>query len=783
LKRAGCRGGAAVLKLSSWEFASSTVAVAAVTWLALPSPAQAAVAGSLQADAARSPATPPPAEAFLDPAARDLYDAAAAQWRRLNESIVSYAARVQQRLAAAVRLPLKDRTVHASETALRVFWRRDKHPIVQVLGMRSRDPTETVQPAEDRGWLNDLPFNRPFDPGADRLLFGLAKTEGRERTELRDMGRIGPADDFWFAHPLAVEAHESYRYQSGDTVALRFPDGRELRAVQLHVVPLRADPHRIAGTLWIEPGSGALVRAVYRLSRRLDVTRDTEEGFGDSPLRFMPFARPLTMDLSLLAVDYALWDFKAWLPRTMRLEAEIRAGAFRFPASFEQTYRIESVTTASDMAETGGADFPGVRFDSEAEATAFAAQLRSDAPPPGGRESFFIVPEDLAGLTSSPHLPPPIWDDAPAFLSEAEIDAFAENLAQLPRAPGPALAWSVGWPWSDSGMLRYNRVEGLAPGLSAAWQIDGRHAVSVAARLGLADLRPQLRIALERATVLRRLALEAFDETQATDPAGGYLGAGASASAFFAGRDRGRYYRSTGLGLVWRPPAGDRASVLLRGYAERHRSLRTEAGFALFKAGADGWVFPANPAVDEGADFGVETRFRPWWGVEASDAQFGVDVTARAARWQPADGKPHELYATASATLRTALPLLATGRIRWRIGAEAGAGTTWGRALPQRAWHLGGARTLRGHSDAVLAGPAYARGRVEVSGSVEFAGLGIFLDGGWAGDPADFLSARPTYGAGAGLTLLDGLLRVDLARSLHGPNPPWRAHFHLDSIL
>lgn len=779
--------GAGVMRLSGRGFANPALSVAAFALLVLaagrPPPAQAAGAGSLQAEAVRSPATPPPAEAFADHAARDLYEAAAAQWRRLDESIVSYAARVQQRLAAAVRLPLKDRTVYASETALRVFWRRDKHPIVQVLGMRSRDPTGTVQPAEDGGWLNHLPFNRPFDPGADRLLFGLAKTEGRERTELRNMGPIGPADDFWFAHPLAADAHLSYRYQSGDTVALRFPDGRELRTVQLHVLPLRADPHRIAGTLWIEPESGALVRAVYRLSRQLDVTRDTEEGFGDSPLRFMPFARPLTMDLSLLAVDYALWDFKAWLPRTMRLEAEIGAGAFRFPASFELAYQIESVTTASDSADAGGADFPDVRFDTEAEARAFAAQLRSDAPPPGGRESFFIVPEDRTGLTDSPHLPPPVWDDAPAFLSEAELDAFAGSLAQLPRAPQPTRAWSVGWPWSDHGMLRYTRVEGLAPGLRGAWQLDGRHALSAAARLGLADMRPQLRVELERRTVLRRLTLEAFDETQATDPDGGYLGAGNSASAFFAGRDRGRYYRATGLGLAWRPPARRRESALLRGYAERHRSLRTEAGFALFKAGEDEWRFPANPAVDEGAEFGVEARVSPWWGAEASGAQFGLEMTARAARWRPAGGGPREDYATASATLRAALPLFATEWGRWRLGAEAGAGTTWGRALPQRAWHLGGARTLRGHSDAVLVGPAFARGRVEATWSVAFAGVGVFLDGGWAGDPGAFRAARPTYGAGVGLTLLDGLIRVDLARSLHGPNPPLRAHFHLDSIL
>ena len=163
--------GAGVLKFFGREFANPAFAVAVFAALALvvgrPPAVQAAVARNQQADTSRSQPARPPAEAFVDAAARDLYDAATAQWRRLDESIGSYAARVQQRLAAAVRLPLKDRTVYASETALRVFWRRNKHPIVQVLGMRSRDPTGTVQPAEDRGWLNDLPFSRPFDPGAD----------------------------------------------------------------------------------------------------------------------------------------------------------------------------------------------------------------------------------------------------------------------------------------------------------------------------------------------------------------------------------------------------------------------------------------------------------------------------------------------------------------------------------------------------------------------------------------------------------------------------------------
>ena len=141
-------------------------------------------------------------------------------------------------------------------------------PVVQVLGTRSEYPGREIAIREgDLNWLEDMPFDRPFEPGGE-VLFGFPD---------QDDPAAEPGDDYWLAHPLAEGADSLYRFRSGDTLTLSFPDGRRLRAIQLDVLAREADSHRISGSLWIDHESGALVRAVYRLSREFDAMRDIGE--------------------------------------------------------------------------------------------------------------------------------------------------------------------------------------------------------------------------------------------------------------------------------------------------------------------------------------------------------------------------------------------------------------------------------------------------------------------------------------------------------------------------
>ena len=746
-----------------------------------------------------------PESAFADSVARDLHAAAVANWKRLDESLAHYTARVEQRMAAAVRSPLKDRVVYRSESAFRVLWQRDANPVTQVLGTRTRYPGRSDSEAGNFRWLGEIPFDVPFDPAGDRLLFGLAKdtadsgeTEAGGRTEIRNLGMVGTADEFWFEHPLADDAEAHYRFRSGDTLTLSFPDGSRLTTVQLDVLAREANPHLISGTLWIEPESGALVRAVYQLARPLDMMRDSEprpNQVGPPPIP--PMLRPLIMNVSFVSVSYGPWENEVWMPHAMRLEAEIRMGVVKVPVSFEMSYLIESVVLGTGA--TAGASEAFVDESQEGADSAFYAVVdRTDSR--RGPAGMLLVAADPADAETSPHLPPPIWVETPGFHTIGEVESFLSALAALPAAPPAAVSgrWTLDLPWAREGLLRYNRIEGLSVGTQARAAFSHGLSVVATGRIGLADIRPRARLEFERATVLRRLSVASYRELRATDAAGAYLGPGNSARALFLGRDYGDYYQATGAELVWRPPTTAPESYRFGLYAERQETVETEAAFAVFRAFDDNWSFRPNAIVDEIEEAGVELRLSPWWGSDPTGGQFGLGLYAQGAMWRlsrddafedisagggRATGHARDNYVRASAIARAVIPVFGGTATIWRLGVEAGGGTTWGAAPVQRAWPLGGPRTLRGFVPGTISGPTFLQGRLELARSWNTLGASLFGDTGWAGERASFDSGDVLSGIGIGVTVLDGLLRIDLARALDGPDPAFRFHVHVDAIM
>ena len=734
-------------------------------------------------------------DAFLDPTAARLFASAQANWYGIDTSVVRYRAVIKQRIAAAIRTPLKDRTIYRNESAVRAFWDRDHDALIQVLGARSQHPgREQAKADENWDFLNDLTIDQPFEPGGDRLLFALGGDDPEE--DITDPER----EDFWFAHPLAQGADTLYRFQSGDTLTLSLPDGRRLLTVQLDVLPRVADVHRISGTLWIEPEEGALVRAVYRLSRELNVVRDIpdvreEDEAGEFDM--VPgLLKPWTFEMSLVAIDYSLWEFKVWLPRSMRVEGEAAAGVLKFPVSMDLSYRIESVTTTDEVAQAPSSGMQERRFESREEAMAFLATLLTDEhgiryePLTGvetrnnGRVTRYLLPEDRDILETSPHLPPPIWEDAPGFASEAELKEVVESLADLPPVPVQGVPWDVNWGWARHDLLRYNRVEGPAVGGQFEAELGsplGPLGFRAKGFFGLGDLEPKARLSLERAGVKRTVTLGAYREIRPTDLQGRYLGLGNSLNALLFGRDDGEYFLATGGDLVWRPPQARRESYRVRLYAERHDDLDNHTDFALFRAFDEGGTFRENleaRVVEEG---GGELHLRPWWGSDPLRAQGGLELYGHGAAWREPDSTATGEYARASAVARLALPL-AQGR--WRVGVEAGGGTTWGDAPPQREWFLGGPTTLRGYGASVLRGPSFLRGRLEVARVYSQAvTVSVFGDAGWAGVREDFATDELLYGAGLGASLLDGLIRFDLSHGLRGPDKTFRVDLYLDAIL
>ena len=715
------------------------------------------------------------ANSYRDPLARRLHLAAMDARARIDDDVLRYTAVVRQRIAAALRMPLKDRTLYRSESAHRLWWDRDGENLVQLLAYREQTPAGVDRENVDLGR-----FDAAFDPMNDRLFFGLGG-DGEDAGDAQ-------GDGFRFEHPLYPEYVDRYWFSSADSLVLALPDGRRIVAVELQVVPRVADVHRMTGALWIEPESGALVRAVYRLSDTFDAFRDVPDLEEDDPdLRSVPgLLKPWTAEVSMISVDYSLWDFEVWLPRSMRVEGVVAAGVLQAPISLDYAYEIEAVITEAGRAR-GVPALPEANFRKRSEAMAYLNQLAFGEEVPfevshsgwndrarDRRAASYLVPTDRAFLGTSPELPPPVWDDAAGFSSEAELEERFSRLADLPLASLPQMPTTFRWGLQRPDLVRFNRVEALS--LGGRWQARpgspaGPLTLSLTGRVGFGDLWPNVGVDVAQETLRRRVAVSGYRDLVPIDEGARHLGPGNSLLALLFGRDDGDYWYRSGASLTVQPPGAARRSYRVRGFAEYHQAANVNTSFALFQFWHDDWAYRTNIVAEEGWEYGGAVDVSPWWGTDPRMAQGGFDLHVLGATGI-------DDYVRASLVGRSVIPF--PGRLR--VLLEAGAGTSWGDPTVQRRWYVGGPRTLRGYAPRLAAGTAFARGRAEVARSFDFGALLLFGDWGWAGDRNAFDLENGFFAGGAGASLVDGLLRLDAGYGFTTPRG-FRLDLYLDAAL
>jgi len=690
----------------------------------------------------------PADDAYDDAVARRLV--ALARETRFGQSaqIMSYTAVVRERAAVMLRAPLKDRTLFRFEQATRVRWSRFGETVALVLASKAQYPGgEAVGPGP-------LVY---FDPAADRLAFGVPGDASAE-----------PEDDEPF-HPLADGSEAHYRYRSGDTLTIRLADGRTVRVVEVQLIPRGASFRYLAGSLWIEPESGAVARAVLRLARRFDHEHDEDvlEPSDREELAKVPaLLKPIEADIELIAIEYSLWNLEHWMPRFIRLEGYGRAGIFRLPFHAEITYEIEDVEEVDDA--TGPEPAP-----SEVVAEwAPESELKGRRQRRWGTRVQIYRPQDDEQLLASPDLPPPIWQDAPELISRTELEELARRLeaATSQDAPKDSARFGFEWARDDWSLVRYNRVEGLSLGVRGTVE----HSIGTAwatLRLGSADLRPNVELAVGRLHGRRALTLTLHHQLAAVEGPGRPLGLGNSAAALFLGRDDGEYFRATGARLTVSPLPTERASYEWTVFAERQRAVRRETDFSLPRVIDRARGFRENIAADPANLVGASLVLSPWWGRDPLAPQAGIELFVEGLLGD------YE-FARARVTGRTALPLGA----QMRLGLEAAVGTSWGAVPVQYRWYLGGPAMLRGYGGSAAVGTSLTRARAELARSVSFGAFTIFADAGWAGERGAFDRRDVLVSAGLGSSVLDGLIRVDVARALRAPTG-WRLEMYLDALL
>lgn len=734
--------------------------------------------------------------AYRDSKARETIGAARLARFRQDSTLTSYDATVKQRLSAGLNVKTigAERLLFRSELAARVRWTQSNRIWVDILGARSAVPVSFPGARVLTGVAEMVPI--PYFTGSEQLMWWF-NFDGDDYDDDDD------ETPFSYVNPLERGAEAVYEYRSGDSAVVRLPGNKEIKLREVTVRAREASPDLIIGSLWFDTGTGQLVRAAFKPAAPFNMIKLIgEDDFRDIPAPARAMMTPFTFDVQSFTIDYGLYGERWWLPRTQTAKGELRIGFARSTASIDQTFRYASVNgtdtipTADVARRRFGTDFggdvsqivtgvvdgvvPGNQFsrrgrslDCEKGDTVVHRERRGDV------RMTISMPCDTAALTHSKELPPSIFDkgeeefnlaDARALAKDLGVDSYIASLPGVPGAASSSVKTKLYYGWRD-GLMRYNRVEGFSLGARAERPLGATYSGSALVRLGSADLEPNVELRLSRGDGLRTLGLTGYHRLTSANDWGDPFGLGGSLSALLFGRDEGFYFRGSGAELTGARTAGPAASLSWRLFGERQHNAPQETNGSLPHAFRGAEFEPNVKAVtaDEG---GGALRLRGSHGLDPRGLQLAGDMRLEAAAGT-FDYTRGALDVSASRYLFRNVALNISG----------GAGTSGGTLSPQRAWQIGGTNTVRGFGPGVLSGDSYWLARAELGLGGSVLKPVVFYDAGWAGARDSWSQSRGNIrGAGGGLSFMDGLVRIDLARGVD-PKTVWRAHLYVEATF
>lgn len=359
------------------------------------------------------------------------------------------------------------------------------------------------------------------------------------------------------------------------------------------------------------------------------------------------------------------------------------------------------------------------------------------------------------------------WRAGGLLLAVAALAPGAVVAQAASRGDGTpaAVPYTFRWALQRPGdLLRYNRVEALSIGArgSALPTVAGRPVSLIGtARLGLGDLRPDLRAEARHAALGRTDVLALYHELAPMDGDPFARSPFASLMALLAGRDDADWYVRTGAELALTRAGSRTLAWRVAIHTERHRAAETSTRIALPRAWDRDGTFRPNPAADEGWEHALEGSAGWITSFDPRELRFGFDLEGLAAIGA------HD-FARGAATVHAGLPLPAG------LGADLAlriAGATG--AVPlQRLWAVGGPATLRGYGPRARTGPCAWTARAELGHGIGAVDVVGFMDAGWAGRCDARLGAEGEEDAlaswGLAAYLVDRVIRVSWGRAVDG---------------
>jgi hypothetical protein len=745
------------------RLSAATLLGLALAFVAIP----AAAAGQLPESAGGAPEPdtiprPPvalPADTWGDPGVQKLVERAQAAREVIAEGLESFEGRMWERMYAGVdaRGFRRERAIFVEERAGFVRWSADGDRWVRWEGARRDIPIAGLSSAgnaEQARQLasqlgNNLPWGMGFEPGSDRLTFG----EGN-----------------WALHPLADTAGLHYRYHSGDTLRIRLPEAdQEIRLVEVKVEPRRNEFRLLAASLWFEEETGALARAVYRPARPFDLAIDgDQEDASEIPRVF----RPIRAEIHVVSVDHGFFEFQWWIPRRFLFEGEASVGRLAsFPLS------VEWSLTDLDVNQPLGNQFHADALPEGWTRTETRVSRGDDAEADSATIVRVVPPPDRLAL--SPTIgrlgPPRAETFSPGELRD--LEARLGDLLPTPALGVPELQWGL-----QGGITRFNRVEGLATGIGTELPLPGGRRLSAVVRAGTHAPVPTGGIALRSGTSRRGFVLSVYHDLVGASEWHDPTALGSSAGNLLNGEGPTPWYRSAGASAALeRSGLRDRWRAEL--FVEAHRAAEFGTRFHARRLFDPARRLPPNFIADRGTWGGGRLEHRWQSGVDPGRARL-------LGRTLLEGGAGSGTYGRGSLTVSGILPV-ARG---WDAALEAGTGGTVGDLPVQRRFYPGGTAGYRPLMIGESEGDAFLLGRAEIARGMPAARIVVFADAlrthlapdqlpalpGTPGEPGGWAPTR--YGAGVGLSVLDGLVRLDFSREVR-PTGGWRVHLYFDGLF
>ena len=779
------------------------------------------------------------ASAFKDPAARDLLLRAREARLKQDSALLSYDATTYQRVSAGLGFKAfgRDRLAMRAEEASRVQWEKGRGALVDVKGSRAVVPIAGLDGKNGKrggnGGVNIQGMSPiPYYPGRNDLWIG----GGLAQSEVDETQFVHPIAE-------GAEAYYTYQTGDSVIMTLPDAKRITLRELKIEArwpkwnlsvgsfwfdestAHLVRAVYRISMPMdvWTEVKEESEVQKKDRAARdsankangragevaAMDVPQDRGRGGrggrgrvdrnnnndGPPPL-VKAIMNPLKVDISAITMEYGLYNQRFWLPRTQALEGEAQVMFMRVPVTVEQKFTYASVNALAaplpipprtisrlavlrDSLDSAKTDLTLrdslMRTAVRARGKEIAAQRERDCAATGmyntvqrryeGTLSVAMrVPCDSTKLANSPDLPPSIYDKGDEVFGTGERDALIKALSfALQPAWGPQLP-VVEWGLSKT---RYNRVEGLSTGLSLSSALGSGYTATLDARGSWADRQLNGAFSLSRTNGRSTIQGTVYRRLDVMTDFGTPLSFGASLASLLYGRDEGAYFRTWGAELSGTTPQW--GALEWRLFAEQQWKADVNSRWTLFGGGNDS-RFIANPAAQQAKEFGGALRVHSSLGLDPNGLRLLSEV-----RLEGAGGDLSYVRGLVDETVSHSLGSVLAGALTVSAGYSGG-------TLPvQRLFYLGGLQTVRGQTALTSAGDAFWLARAELGTNNPASRIIGFADLGWAGPRTGWrMPGRPLSGVGVGWSLLDGLVRFDLARGLY-PSRQWRLDSYLEA--